>query len=237
MNSENPAPDLFDSRSDLLSTVIKERPLPEFIAIEGPVGVGKTTLSKKLANAFGHELILEQAEENPFLGSFYKNRRQYALATQLFFLFQRTRQIQDIRQTDLFAPHKVSDFLVEKDRLFAKVNLDNNEYNLYEQVYAQLTIDAPTPDLVIYLQAPVDVLMDRIYRRGLAIEQSIDRGYIEMLNQAYSEFFLYYDEAPLLIINCADINFHESDDDFYALVDYMLNIKNGRHYYNPTIFS
>jgi deoxyadenosine/deoxycytidine kinase len=142
-----------------------------------------------------------------------------------------------MRQSDLFSPNKISDFLIEKDRLFAKVNLEKNEYDLYEQVYGQLTIDAPNPDLVIYLQAPVDVLMERISRRGISIEQTIDRHYIEMLNQAYSEFFLYYEEAPLLIINCADINFHDNDDDFLALIDYMLNIKGGRHYFNPTIFS
>lgn len=228
---------LSDGLGDNLKAVIAGRALPSHIAIEGPVGVGKTTLAKKLAEAFQYELMLEQAEENPFLSNFYKNRTQYALATQLFFLFQRMRQIQDMRQTDLFSPNKVADFLIDKDRLFAKVNLDANEFNLYEQVYNQLAIDAPTPDLVIYLQAPVDVLMERISRRGIAIEQSIDRNYIELLNQAYSEFFLYYDEAPLLIINCADINFHDNESDFHALIDYVLDIKGGRHYFNPTIFS
>ena len=181
--------------------------------------------------------MLERAEENPFLGKFYKNRRQNALATQLFFLFQRAQQIQEMRQHDLFSPVRVADFLIEKDQLFAKVNLDDNEFSLYQQVYSQLTIDAPKPDLVIYLQAPVNVLMERISQRGVSIERSIDREYIETLNQAYSEFFLYYDDAPLLIVNCSDIDFNSNQDDFLALIDYMLNIRGGRHYFNPTIFS
>ncbi|MBT8148714.1 MAG: deoxynucleoside kinase [Gammaproteobacteria bacterium] len=220
-----------------LESIIKQRRLPSFITVEGPIGVGKTTLAKHLAGAFNYDVMLERAEENPFLARFYKQRRQNALATQLFFLFQRAQQIQEMRQHDLFSPVRVADFLIEKDQLFARVNLDDNEYSLYEQVYSQLTIDAPKPDLVIYLQAPVDVLMQRISQRGVNIERSIDREYIEMLNQAYSEFFLYYDDAPLLIVNCSDIDFNANQDDFLALIDYMLNIRGGRHYFNPTIFS
>ncbi|NNL56943.1 MAG: deoxynucleoside kinase [Pseudomonadales bacterium] len=220
-----------------LESIIKQRRLPSFITVEGPIGVGKTTLAKHLAGAFNYDVMLERAEENPFLARFYKQRRQNALATQLFFLFQRAQQIQEMRQHDLFSPVRVADFLIEKDQLFARVNLDDNEYSLYEQVYSQLTIDAPKPDLVIYLQAPVDVLMQRISQRGVNIERSIDREYIEMLNQAYSEFFLYYDDAPLLIVNCSDIDFNANEDDFLALIDYMLNIRGGRHYFNPTIFS
>lgn len=220
-----------------LEAIVNTRELPSFITIEGPIGVGKTTLAKHLASAFEYEVLLERAQENPFLANFYKNRRQNALATQLFFLFQRAQQIQEMRQHDMFAPVRVADFLIEKDKLFARVNLDDNEFSLYEQVYAQLTIDAPKPDLVIYLQAPVEVLMQRIAQRGLGIERNIDREYIELLNQAYSEFFLYYDDAPLLIVNCSDIDFNANADDFLALVDYMLNIRGGRHYFNPTIFS
>lgn len=225
------------SSASRLKAVIKDRSIPGFITVEGPIGVGKTTLAKHLAASFNYDVMLERAEENPFLSDFYKNRRQNALATQLFFLFQRAQQIQEMRQHDLFAPVRIADFLIEKDQLFAKVNLDDNEYNLYDQVYSQLTIDAPKPDLVIYLQAPVDILMERILRRGLTIEQSINREYIELLNQAYSEFFLYYDDAPLLIVNCAEIDFNNNEDDFLALIDYMLDIRGGRHYFNPTIFS
>lgn len=226
-----------DSEHSILNDIINGRQLPSFITVEGPIGVGKTTLAKRLAASFNYETMLERAEENPFLESFYKNRRQNALATQLFFLFQRAQQIQDMRQRDMFSPVRVSDFLIEKDRLFAKANLDDNEYSLYNQVYSQITIDAPKPDLVIYLQAPVDTLMDRISQRGISVERSIDREYLELLNQAYSEFFLYYDDAPLLIINCSDTDFIHNESDYTTLIDYMLNIRGGRHYFNPTIFS
>lgn len=238
MNSKPLIPDAINALAeDRLASIINGRALPKFITIEGPIGVGKTTLTKRMARSFNYEVMLEQAEDNPFLGGFYKNRRQNALATQLFFLFQRAQQIEEMRQHDLFSPVKVADFLIEKDQLFARLNLNDNEYKLYQQVYAQLTIDAPKPDLVIYLQAPADILMDRISHRGVAIEQSIDREYIEQLNQVYSEFFLYYDDAPLLIVNCAEIDFSNNDDDYLALIDYMLNIHAGRHYFNPTIFS
>ena len=233
-NSDNT---LLDADTLAVSEIIKDREIPRFITIEGPIGVGKTTLAKRLAESFNYETMLERAEENPFLAGFYKNRRQNALATQLSFLFQRAQQIQDMRQQDLFSPVRISDFLIEKDRLFARANLDDNEFNLYEQVYSQITIDAPKPDLVIYLQAPVDALMDRILQRGISVERSIDRDYLELLNEAYSEFFLYYDDAPLLIVNCADIDFINNDDHYLTLIDYMLNVRGGRHYFNPTIFS
>ncbi|MDB2410081.1 MAG: deoxynucleoside kinase [Pseudomonadales bacterium] len=233
-NSDNT---LLDADTLAVSEIIKDREIPRFITIEGPIGVGKTTLAKRLAESFNYETMLERAEENPFLAGFYKNRRQNALATQLFFLFQRAQQIQDMRQQDLFSPVRISDFLIEKDRLFARANLEDNEFTLYEQVYSQITIDAPKPDLVIYLQAPVDALMDRILQRGISVERNIDRDYLELLNEAYSEFFLYYDEAPLLIVNCADIDFINNNDHYLTLIDYMLNVRGGRHYFNPTIFS
>ena len=209
---------------------------PAFIAVEGPVGVGKTTLAKRLAETFNYQTLLERAEENPFLERFYQNRRQAALATQLFFLFQRAQQIQDLRQSDIFEPVRVSDFLIEKDPLFARVNLDSDEYQIYEKVYRQLTIDAPSPDLVIYLQASTDVLLSRIESRGIGYEQGISRDYLEALNEVYSEFFLYYDGAPLLIVNASEIDLVNSDRDYEQLVDYMLDIRSGRHYFNPTFF-
>ena len=178
----------------------------------------------------------KEAEENPFLEKFYQRREQAALATQLFFLFQRAQKVQDIRQTDIFEPARVTDFLIEKDPLFAKINLDTDEYQLYDKVYKQLTIDAPKPDLVVYLQASTDVLLSRIQNRGLAIERNIDRGYLERLNEVYSEFFLYYDGAPLLIVNANEIDLANNAADYKDLVNYLLNIRSGRHYFNPTFF-
>jgi deoxyguanosine kinase len=215
---------------------LKGRSPPAFIAVEGSIGVGKTTLAKKLAASFNYATLLEDAEENPFLEKFYRSREQAALATQLFFLFQRAQKIQDIRQTDIFEPTRVADFLMEKDSLFARINLDRDEYQLYEKVYQQLTINAPKPDLVIYLQASTDVLLSRIENRGLAIERSIDRAYLERLNEVYSEFFLYYDDAPLLIVNASEIDLANSTADYQDLVNYLLEIRSGRHYFNPTYF-
>jgi deoxyadenosine/deoxycytidine kinase len=215
---------------------LKGRTPPAFIAVEGSIGVGKTTLAKKLAASFNYAVLLEEAEENPFLEKFYQRRKQAALATQLFFLFQRTQKVQDIRQADIFEPARVTDFLIEKDPLFARINLDRDEYQLYDKVYKQLTIDAPKPDLVVYLQASTDVLLSRIENRGLAIERNIDRGYLERLNEVYSEFFLYYDDAPLLIVNASEIDLANNAADYKDLVNYLLDIRSGRHYFNPTFF-
>jgi deoxyguanosine kinase len=215
---------------------LKGRTPPAFIAVEGSIGVGKTTLAKKLAASFNYAVLLEEAEENPFLEKFYQRRKQAALATQLFFLFQRAQKIQDIRQADIFEPARVTDFLIEKDPLFARINLDRDEYQLYDKVYQQLTIDAPKPDLVVYLQASTDVLLSRIENRGLAIERNIDRDYLERLNEVYSEFFLYYDDAPLLIVNASEIDLANNAADYKDLVNYLLDIRSGRHYFNPTFF-
>jgi deoxyguanosine kinase len=215
---------------------LRGRALPAYIAVEGPIGVGKTTLAKRLADSFNYQTLLEQAEENPFLERFYQNQKQSALATQLFFLFQRAQQIQDLRQSDIFEPVRVADFLIEKDPLFARITLDSDEFQLYEKIYNQLTIDAPRPDLVIYLQASTDVLLSRIQNRGIGYEKRISRDYLESLNEVYSEFFLYYDGAPLLIVNASDIDLVGGDKDYQQLVDYMLDIRSGRHYFNPTFF-
>lgn len=209
--------------------------LPQpYIAVEGPIGVGKTTLAKRLAELFDYQLLLEDAHENPFLDKFYENRRQNALATQLFFLFQRVQKMDDLKQQDMFKPLRIADFLIDKDPIFAQVNLDPDEFELYRKVYSQMTVDAPTPDLVIYLQASVDRLLERIDRRGIASERTISRQYLEELNEVYSEFFLYYDAAPLLIVNANQLDLVSRQEDFAQLVDYALDIKAGRHYFNPT---
>ena len=209
--------------------------LPQpYIAVEGPIGVGKTTLAKRLAELFDYQLLLEDAHENPFLDKFYENRRQNALATQLFFLFQRVQKMDDLKQQDMFKPLRIADFLIDKDPIFAEVNLDPDEFELYRKVYGQMTVDAPTPDLVIYLQASVDRLLERIDRRGIALERTISRQYLEELNEVYSEFFLYYDAAPLLIVNANQLDLVSRQEDFAQLVDYEHEIKAGRHYFNPT---
>ncbi len=208
-------------------------PLHRFIVIEGPIGVGKTTLATKLATALGAQLVLERANDNPFLERFYRNPRAGALPTQLYFLFQRAQQMSALKQEDLFSPVRVSDYLIDKDRLFARTTLDEEEYRLYEQVYAKLAIDAPQPDLVVYLQAPVDVLLTRIARRGLSYEQLIDRAYLERLNDAYARFFHEYAASPLLIVNAAAIDPIGSEADFEELATAIRRMRRGRRYFNP----
>ena len=216
-----------------LELLIESNKLPGFIAVEGPIGVGKTTLAKRLAESFNYETLLEQAEQNPFLERFYQDPRGGALPTQLYFLFQRHKQIQELRQGDIFQQVRVADFLIDKDQLFAQVTLDDDELKLYQTVYQQLTIDAPTPDLVIYLQAPTDILLERIQRRGVEAERAIDANYLEHLNEAYTRFFYFYDNAPLLIVNATEIDLVNNRQDYRDLVSYLLNINSGRHYYNP----
>ena len=204
-----------------------------FIAIEGPIGVGKTTLACRLAATLGAELVLERPEDNPFLERFYRNPRAGALPAQLYFLFQRLQQLSALKQQDLFAPVRVADYLIDKDRLFARTTLDEEEYRLYEQVYGRLAGDVPRPDLVIYLQARVDVLLSRIARRGVRYEQFISRAYLERLNDAYARFFHDYDATPLLIVNAAAIDLAGSDADYEELLATVRRMRRGRLYYNP----
>jgi deoxyadenosine/deoxycytidine kinase len=216
-----------------MKPAIKEVSLPKYIAIEGPIGVGKTTLANKIAATFNYDAFLEQPAENPFLKNFYRNPSQSALATQLFFLFQRMQQIQDLKQRSLFEAVRVADFLIEKDRLFAEVTLSNEEMDLYDKVYDHITLDAPSPDLVIYLQAPIDVLKDRITKRGNINEQYLTLEYLEKLNDAYSRFFLDYNDAPLLIINAADINLESNEADYESLVTTIMSNPKGKNFINP----
>jgi deoxyadenosine/deoxycytidine kinase len=205
----------------------------QFIVLEGPIGVGKTSLARRLCASLAAEGVLEQAAENPFLERFYRNPRAGALPAQLYFLFQRAQQLAALNQADLFAPLRVADYLLEKDQLFARVTLDDAEYALYEQVYAKLDIQAPKPDLVVYLQAPVDVLLERIAKRGIGYEQRIERDYLERLNEAYARFFHEYEATPLLIVNAASIDPINNPADYDELLAAIQRMKRGRLYYNP----
>ena len=204
-----------------------------YITIEGPIGVGKTSLARRIAGALDLDLLLEQADENPFLERYYRDPENGALPTQLHFLFQRSRQLADMQQHDLFSRGRVADFLMEKDRLFASVTLSDLEFDLYQQVYERVSVDAPAPDIVVYLQAPAVVLMQRIRKRGIQMEQGIDRDYLTRLSDAYTSFFHRYEASPLLIVNAGSIDPVNDDNDFEQLMDRILSVRTGRHYFNP----
>ena len=204
-----------------------------YIVIEGPIGSGKTTLASMLADKFSVQLLSEKAEANPFLPRFYQDAQRYALPTQLFFLFQRSRQISDLNQRDMFSKPTVADFFLEKDPLFARLNLDDEEYTLYHQIYAHLQLKSTKPDLVIYLQTPVDELVERIEERNVNYEQEIPREYVERLADAYSEFFHSYDASPLLIVNNEKLNIIKDESALNLLVDRITQIKSSREYFNP----
>lgn len=213
--------------------MIREITQHRYIVIEGPIGVGKSSLARKLAKSFGADSVMEKADENPFLERFYKDPKNAALPVQLFFLFQRAKQVQAIRQSDMFEPVRVSDFILDKDRLFARLNLDDDEYQLYEQIYQQLSIDAPIPDLVVYLEAPVDTLMQRVEKRGISYEQVIQRDYLDRLSKAYTNFFHSYDRSPLLIVNTQNINPIANEADYQLLLNKIKSTTHGRHFFNP----
>ena len=204
-----------------------------YIVIEGPIGCGKTTLARLLSEKFNVQLLSEKAEENPFLPRFYQDAQRYALPTQLFFLFQRSRQISDMNQRDMFSAPTVADFFLEKDPLFARLNLDDEEYTLYHQIYTHLQLKSPKPDLIIYLQTPVDELAERIEERNISYEQEIPREYIERLADAYSEFFHSYDASPVLIVNNEKLNITKDEAALNLLIDRIGQIKSSREYFNP----
>jgi deoxyguanosine kinase len=208
-------------------------PETRYIAIEGVIGVGKTSLSRLVAHDFDARLNLEVVEENPFLVRFYDDPRQYAFQTQIFFLLSRYRQQQDFFQQDLFQHRIVSDYLFDKDRIFANLNLEDAELQLYDRIAAELQGRVPVPDLVVYLQASVDVLMARIARRGREYEREISRAYIESLAEAYSHFFFHYNEAPLLVVNTNDIDFVQSRAHYEDLRRQIETPFRGVQYYTP----
>ena len=203
-----------------------------YVVVEGPIGAGKTSLTHKLAERLNADTLLENASDNPFLPRFYQEPKRYALPTQLHFLFERSRQLRELAQGDLFRAGTVSDFLIDKDMLFARLNLDDDEFDLYQKVYADLALQAPTPDLVIYLQAPVDALQERVKRRGVEFERGMDAGYLQRLANSYSEFFHRYEAAPLLIVNTSNLNFAQSEADFELLVERMNKMRGPREFFN-----
>mgnify|MGYP001246596571 FL=1 len=211
--------------------------VPKFIAVEGPIGAGKTTLTNLLADSFGYETFLEKPSENPFLPDFYVNPSQAALATQLFFLFQRVKQIQELKQGDIFSSNRVSDFLLDKDRLFARATLSKEELKLYEQIYAYLSFDLPTPDLVVYLQAETKTLYERVMHRGIEMEKNISYEYLELLNETYKEFFFEYERSPVLIVNSDYLELQSSKSDYDVLLEKLLDYFNkpegAKMYFNP----
>ncbi len=190
-----------------------------------------------MSESFGSELLLEKAEENPFISRFYQNPRQYALSTQLYFLLQRAHQVQGFRQIDLFRNSHIADFMIDKDRLFAELTLTTDELHLYQQIYQHMTIDAPKPDLVIYLQASIEVLRERSTKRGIDYEQAIKDDYLARLSELYTRLFYDYDEATLLTVNTQSIDLIDSEQDYQALLDEINNIRSGRHYFNQSSFA
>ncbi len=202
------------------------------IVVEGPIGAGKTSLARKLSERFGAGLVLEEPSANPFLERFYREGRRYALPTQLFFLFQRVNQLRDLSQRDLFSQAVSGDFLLDKDPLFARLTLDDDELALYHQIFDSLRPQAPVPDLVIYLQAQPDTLVDRVRRRGVPMEADMSEDYLRALADSYSRFFYNYDAAPLMIVNTEHLNPIERDDDFALLMRQLTEMRGRRVFFS-----
>jgi deoxyadenosine/deoxycytidine kinase len=203
-----------------------------YVVIEGPIGAGKTSLSRRLAERAGAHMLLEQPQDNPFLERFYRDSARYALPTQMFFLFQRVQQLTELNQLDLFQSAIVSDFLLEKDRLFARLTLADDELRLYEQMHDQLRPGTASPDLVIYLQARPETLVERVSRRGNPIESGISEAYLRALADSYTRFFHEYDAAPVLIVNTERLNPVDRDEDFDLLLDRIDRLRGRREYFN-----
>lgn len=216
---------------------MSDKKIPDYIAIDGPIGVGKTTLAKRLADDLNGQTILEQSQDNPFLEKFYQDPETMALPTQLCFLFQRTKQLQNIPQSDLFHSCRIADFVLAKDSLFAEATLEPDELELYQQVYSNMIIDAPKPDLVVYLQAPTDVLIKRIRQRSDNFEQLIQSDYLKKISDAYARYFHYFSDSPLLIVNASGLDIVNNETDYEQLKQRILNVQPGRHYFNPIPFA
>jgi deoxyadenosine/deoxycytidine kinase len=203
-----------------------------YIVVEGPIGCGKTSLVQRLAQRMNASVLLEDPKANPFLGQFYRDMRRYALPTQLFFLFQRVQQLEALKQPDLFARPTVADFTLAKDPLFARMTLDDAEYQLYNRIYEHVKPQAPVPDLVIYLQASVHTLVGRVKKRGNRIESGMDEDYLRRLSEAYTRYFYDYNDGPLLIVNSEHLNFVDSAEHLDLLVERINAMRGGREFFN-----
>ena len=203
-----------------------------YVVVEGPIGVGKTSLARRLAEHSGASIMLERPEDNPFLPRFYADPARHALPAQLFFLFQRINEVSDLNQMDLFRTRTVSDYLFDKDALFARLNLNDDEFTLYQNIYRSLAPQAPAPDLVIYLQAATETLFERVRRRAIAYEHPIAESYLARLAQGYSDFFYHYDAAPVLVVNCENLNFVDNDQDFGLLLRRIEGMRGQREFFS-----
>jgi len=206
-----------------------------YIVVEGPIGSGKSTLARLLANQFNANMFSEKAERNPFLPKFYEDMKNYALPTQLFFLFQRANQISELKQKDFFRNGVVADFFLQKDPIFARLNLDNEEFKLYDQIYRHLEIKAPTPDLVIYLQTPVDLLRARVEKRNIGYEQKISTEYLERIAESYSSYFHNDHNSNVLIVNNESLDILKDKSALNMLIERILSISSIREYFNPRL--
>ena len=204
-----------------------------YLVIEGVIGAGKTSLTRMLSDRLSAQLVLEEVDDNPFLKDFYRDRTRYALQTQMHFLFSRYQQQRNLRQTELFSDKLVADYLFQKDRIFASLNLVDKELALYERLVGWLELDVVKPDVVVYLQANTDTLMERITRRNRSFEKDMDKSYIERLNEAYNHYFFHYTETPLLVVNTNRIDFVNQPDDFQDLLQRILSHRQGTMYYTP----
>jgi deoxyadenosine/deoxycytidine kinase len=203
-----------------------------YVVVEGPVGAGKTSLARRLAQHTGATALLEKPEENPFLAKFYRDPSRYALATQLFFLFQRGNEVRDLAQIDMFRLNTVADYLFDKDMLFARLNLSDEEFALYQQIYHALQLQAPVPDLVIYLQAAPETLVERVRQRNQPYEQTISDAYLFRVAQGYSDFFYHYDAAPVLMVNTERLNFEDNEEDFNLLLQRITEMRGAREFFS-----